>query len=105
MFVIPLRLLEHVSSGDGGIVAFASSLYLYERYAKSLIDAAGRKADDAAFHAQLVADFGFSSPSDAEQFCHVARNGFFHQGMALQAGRGGAALSTVADARRFQSAS
>ena len=91
-FVIPLRLLEHISSGDGGIVAFASSLYIYERYAKSLIDAGGHKADDTAFHAQLSADFGFSSVSAAELFWRVARNGFLHQGMALQAGRGGAPL-------------
>jgi hypothetical protein len=62
------------------------------RYAKSLIDADGRKADDTAFHAQLAVDFGFSSAADAEQFWHVARNGFLHQGMALQAGRGGASL-------------
>lgn len=91
-FVIPLRLLEHIPSGDGGIVAFASSLYLYERYATSLIDAAGSKADKAAVYGQLVTDFGFSSPTDAELFWDVARNGFLHLGMGLQAGRGGAAL-------------
>jgi hypothetical protein len=93
-FVIPLRLLEHIPSGDGGIVAFASSLYLYERYAKSLIIAAGRKAGKTALYGQLVTDFGFCSPKDAEVFWDVARNGFLHlgMGMALQARRGVAPL-------------
>jgi hypothetical protein len=91
-FVVPLRHLEQIRSGDGAIIAFTSSLYLYERFARSLLDASGKKADDAAFHSQLVSDFGFSSTSDAELFWHVARNGFLHQGMPLQAGRGAATL-------------
>ena len=82
-FVVPLHLLEHVPSGDGAIVAFTSSLYLYERYAKSLIDASKHKADDTAFYAQLVGDFRFSHVNDAKLFWNVARNGFLHQGMAM----------------------
>src|SRR6266478_1594033 len=91
-FVVPLRLLEHIPSGDGGIVAFANSLYLYERYAKSLIDKDGRRADAAAFHAQFAADFGFAAGSDVEVFWQVARDGFLHQGMALQACRAGTSM-------------
>jgi hypothetical protein len=91
-FIVPLRQLEHIPAGDGAIVAFASCLYLYERFAKSLLDYSGKKADDAAFYAQLASDFGFASAADAELFWRIARNGFLHQGMPLQAERGGAAL-------------
>jgi hypothetical protein len=87
-FIIPLRCLEQIPSGDGGIVAFATSLYLYERYAISLIDAAGQKADDDAFHLQLARDFAFSNAADATLFWKVARHGFLHQGMALAQQRG-----------------
>ena len=90
-FIIPLRCLEQIPSGDGGIVAFSASLYLYERYAKSLVDAAGGKADDAALYTQLMTDFGFATADDAKLFWNVVRNGFLHQGMAM-AQQHGAAL-------------
>lgn len=91
-FIIPLRQVEQIPSGDGAIVAYTSCLYLYERYAKSLLDSSGKKADDAAFYAQLASDFGFLSAADGELFWHIVRDGFLHQGMPLQAGRGGVAL-------------
>jgi hypothetical protein len=89
-FIIPLRCLEQIPSGDGGIVAFSTSLYLYERYAKSLIDAVGCKANRAAFCSQLASDFALSK-ADAELFWDLARVGFLHQGMALSQRRGDAA--------------
>jgi hypothetical protein len=87
-YIVPLRALEQIPSGDGGIIAFASSLYVYERYAKALLDASGCKADNDGLYSQLVADFGFRDATDAKLFWRVARDGFLHQGMGLQADRG-----------------
>jgi hypothetical protein len=85
-FTIPVRLLEQIPSGDGAIVVFATCLYLYERFAKSLLDSSGKKADDSAFYAQLALDFGLTG-NQPQTFWDVARNGFLHQGMPKQSAR------------------
>ncbi len=76
-YVAPLRLLEQMPNGDGGVIALATSCFLYERYAQAV-----RKPhlhSDAVI-AQLSIDFGIASEV-AETFWKSMRNGLLHSGM------------------------
>lgn len=91
-YVAPLKKVEELPNGDGGLVAVSVSCYLYERYAVAVLDARGVKADREAVVQQLAADFSVNSAT-AEAFWEMVRHGFLHQGMPLapRDGRGAAA--------------
>ncbi len=82
-FEVPLRQLETIPNGDGAFVAFGVSLALYERFARSMIDASRQRANDQALLARLAQDFGITE-SEAEVFWQVMRHGLQHQGMPMQ---------------------
>jgi hypothetical protein len=91
-YAVPLTALESLPNGDGAFVAFGVSLALYERFARSAINAAGGRANDQALHARLAADFGVTEPEAAE-FWQVMRHGMQHQAMPLQRQHGGSSLT------------
>ena len=81
-YIAPLRRLEELPNGDGGFVVLATACFLYERYAKAFLKAAGDSGTTDNLIARLSADFGI--PDDAARaFWNVIRDGFLHQGMPL----------------------
>ncbi len=91
-YAAPLIALEALPNGDGAFVTFSVSLGLYERFARSAINAAGGKASDQALFARLAADFEINEP-DAAEFWQVMRHGMQHQAMPMQRRYGGPALT------------
>lgn len=61
--------------------------FLYERYVAAYLDSIGKQADLPAKKAQFATDFVVPLYV-AEAYWNVVRNGFLHQGMGLQKGRG-----------------
>ena len=85
-FSTPLRALEELPNGDGGLVVLAVSCFLYERYATAALKDSRKTADDAAKRTQFASDFSVDDAT-AEVFWDVIRNGFLHQGMGKQVDR------------------
>jgi hypothetical protein len=79
----PLQHLESLDHGDGAFVALAVSCFLYERYAVAFLKSKNAKANDDAKRERLAVDFAIDAET-AIAFWNVIRNGFLHQGMALQ---------------------
>ena len=79
----PLTELEKIANGDGAFVAFSTALALYERFARSAIDAAGQKADAAAVYKRLAMDFNVTE-AEAAEFWEIMRHGVQHQAMPMQ---------------------
>jgi hypothetical protein len=86
-YIVPLRWLEAIPNGDGAFVAFAISLALYERFARSAIKANGEKADTSAVTALLAQHFEITD-DEAKVFWQIMRDGMQHQGMPMQQQRG-----------------
>ena len=86
-FAAPFKHLETMLNGDGAFVAFAVSLALYERYAKSLLIAAKQPANGEGIKKQLAADLKIPL-ADADEFWHIMRDGMQHQAMPQQKDRG-----------------
>lgn len=82
-FAAPFKHLEAMPNGDGASVAFAVSLALYERYAKSLLIAAKQPANGEGIKKQLAADLNIPL-ADASEFWTVMRDGMQHQAMPVQ---------------------
>lgn len=82
-YATPLAELEKIPNGDGAFVAFSVALALYERFARSSIDAAGQKADASAMYKRLAFDFNITE-AEATQFWEIMRHGVQHQAMPMQ---------------------
>jgi hypothetical protein len=82
-YATPLAELEKIRNGDGAFVAFGVALALYERFARSAIDAVGKKADTAAMYERLAADFNITE-AEATEFWEIMRHGVQHQAMPMQ---------------------
>ena len=87
-YEVPLKELEKIPNGDGGLVVLGSACFLYERYASALIDERGDKVTEDAKIDQMAADFGVDKDT-AEVFWRTVRHGMLHQGMPLMQTRSG----------------
>jgi hypothetical protein len=87
-FVRPMDRLQRLPNDDGAFITLMTSLVLYERLVKTAAIRARKKASLAAIIEQLVNDFDVTE-DQAEVFWNMIRDGFLHQGMPLQGGRGG----------------
>lgn len=84
-FVSPVKLLhEKLADNDGGFVALAVGIFLYERLHKAL-KASGMKVEQS-LSAQFANDFGICE-KEAELLWDMLRNGLFHEGMLKQKDR------------------
>jgi hypothetical protein len=86
-YVEPLRALEEMPKGQGGFIALATSCFLYERYAITVLKAQGKKADKPGKISQLASDFDVDDAT-ANAFWDVIRDGLLHQGMPMQQKQG-----------------
>lgn len=86
-FVVPLSTLESIPNGDGGIIALATSCFLYERYAIARIKNSGQKANRSSLIEQFSIDFT-TNEETAKAFWDVIRDGILHQGMPKQRNEG-----------------
>ncbi len=82
-YATPLAKLEEIPHGDGAFVAFSVALALYDRFARSCIDAAGQKADTVAMYKRLAIDFNIAE-AEAAEFWEIMRHGVQHQVMPMQ---------------------
>lgn len=94
-FVVPLRTLEKLPNGQGGFVALGAACFLYERYAKALLQTEGKKSGTPQLLSQIASDFSVDKAT-AEAFWDVIRNGVLHQGMPLQKNHGNKTLPSWA---------
>jgi hypothetical protein len=84
-FVKPVEVLkERLPDNDGGFLALAAGIFLYERLWLALKKASLPVA--ASVVDQLAIDFNLG-PSGAKDFWEMARNGLFHFGMLKQKDR------------------
>jgi len=75
-YATPLRTLQSIPSGDGGFVALATSCFLHERYATSVIRNSPNptRVDRDAKFRQFMTDFEVDEDT-AEAFWDVIRDG------------------------------
>lgn len=83
----PLNFLSTLErlGGDGTFIAFATSLFLYERYAKTLIKKSGKKANNQEFCKQFMYDFN-TDETTSKTFWDVMRHGILHSAMPKKNG-------------------
>lgn len=82
-YIFPLQMLRSIPNGDGGFIALATALFLYERYATAVLDRSGKSANDTEISGQFARDFNVDENA-AKFFWKVMRNGILHQGMPIQ---------------------
>jgi hypothetical protein len=83
-FEAPIALLKKLPRGDGGFVALATALMLYERYARAALGKVSRKeASTAALAKQLAADLTAAGLgidlATAKEFWSIYRHGILHR--------------------------
>lgn len=93
-YIEPLFILKDLPNAQGGFIALTTSCILYERYAKAVLIANGKKAGKLEMVGQLASDFGIDKKS-ANAFWEVIRDGLAHQGMPMQK-KGGKSLPLYA---------
>ena len=82
-YIVPLQMLRTISNGDGGFVALATAMFLYERYANARIKQLGKSAKPEELHKQFASDFVVEEEV-AKVFWKVMRDGILHLGMPMQ---------------------
>ncbi len=86
-YVRPLRELEKLPDGDGGLVVLATCCFLYERYAKACLQDSREKASDKNVISRFAEDFEICREAVTE-FWGVIRDGLLHSGMPKTKDRG-----------------
>lgn len=99
-YVQPLRTLERLPGGAGGFIALGTSCFLYERYAKAILEAEGKPASETNLINQFAEDFKTNNDT-AKCFWQEMRHGLLHQGMPKKKDRGNVQLPPWAFENNF----